>query len=263
MIRLAAVSYLNTRPLTYGLKESQENPAFELSYDIPSRVAERLHQNEADLALIPVMEYRNEYAIVPGISIATRSEAGSVFLIGTRDPRAMHRIALDPASRTSVALARILFAERWDAKPEFIDRDPLEALREGSFDGAVVIGDPALGLEDSDYPVCLDLGKAWTQWTKLPFVFAFWAGRKDLPSEIALRLQQARAEGLDHLDAIAQEEAKTRSQSSARIHDYLARQLCFSLDEEDIKGLREFYKLAHKHGLLESIPELEFFETPS
>ena len=49
-IRLSAVSFLNARPITYGLERGDDD-RFELSFDIPSRCAEALRAGQADLAL--------------------------------------------------------------------------------------------------------------------------------------------------------------------------------------------------------------------
>ena len=44
-IRLGAVSYLNTRPLVYGLEQQTER--FDLRFDVPAKCAELLHANES------------------------------------------------------------------------------------------------------------------------------------------------------------------------------------------------------------------------
>ena len=75
-IRISAVSFLNARPITYGLEQAlgSAGDRFELSFDLPSRCAERLAEGDADLGLIPVGAYAastEELRIVPGIAIAT------------------------------------------------------------------------------------------------------------------------------------------------------------------------------------------------
>ena len=73
-IRVSAVSFLNARPITYGLERDLGGERFELSFDLPSRCAERLTTGDADLGLIPVGAYATsatELRIVPGIAIAS------------------------------------------------------------------------------------------------------------------------------------------------------------------------------------------------
>lgn len=48
-IRLAAVSFLNARPITYGLERGLGEDRFQLTFDLPSRCAERLAGGEIDL----------------------------------------------------------------------------------------------------------------------------------------------------------------------------------------------------------------------
>ena len=52
-LRLAAVSFLNARPITYGLEHGLGEHRFDLSFDLPSRCAEALAAGDVDLALIP------------------------------------------------------------------------------------------------------------------------------------------------------------------------------------------------------------------
>src|SRR3954470_4786032 len=103
-IRLGAVTYLNARPLVYGLDSHVQ---FELRYDIPSECARLLHAHETDLGLIPSIEYLRgpvPYQIVPGPAVTSRGTVASVAIYTRRDPRDIRRIAMDTSSRTSVAL---------------------------------------------------------------------------------------------------------------------------------------------------------------
>ena len=63
-VRIGAVSYLNTKPLVYGL--AKRLPEAEIVFDLPSRLADDLAKNELDIALIPTVEYFQdpEYQIV-------------------------------------------------------------------------------------------------------------------------------------------------------------------------------------------------------
>ena len=52
-IRIGAVSYLNTRPLLYGLKEHPVAERIILREDYPARVASMLLNDEIDIGLVP------------------------------------------------------------------------------------------------------------------------------------------------------------------------------------------------------------------
>src|ERR1700675_3996864 len=83
-IRLGAVSYLNTGPLVYGLDRQPER--FQVRFDVPSRCAALLHENQVDLGLIPSIEYLHgpEYRIVPGVSTASDGPVASVALFSRK-----------------------------------------------------------------------------------------------------------------------------------------------------------------------------------
>ena len=83
------------------------DPRFELRRAVPSRVAEMLHAGEVDLGVIQSIEYAaGDYAVVPGIAIASRGPVGSVRLFHRVPVQEIRRVALDTSSLTSAALAR-------------------------------------------------------------------------------------------------------------------------------------------------------------
>jgi chorismate dehydratase len=53
-IRVAAVSYLNTRPLMYGIQNHPVIKEIELVEEYPARVAQMLLNDEVDVGLVPV-----------------------------------------------------------------------------------------------------------------------------------------------------------------------------------------------------------------
>ena len=53
-VKVAAVSYLNTKPLLYGFRDHKVLRSMELSLDYPARIARQLIDGEVDLALVPV-----------------------------------------------------------------------------------------------------------------------------------------------------------------------------------------------------------------
>jgi hypothetical protein len=55
MLKMTAVSYLNTKPFIYGLlKNDFDKKEVDISLDIPSQCAEKLGRGEASLGLAPV-----------------------------------------------------------------------------------------------------------------------------------------------------------------------------------------------------------------
>jgi chorismate dehydratase len=253
-LRLAAVGYLNTEPLVHELRG---DPGFLIVSDVPSRVADRLHAGECDLGLIPSVEYAfGDYAIVPGISLASRGPVRSVNLYHRVPVEEIRRVALDTSSRTSVALTRVLLRERLGRDPEYQQGTPDIAAMLRDNDAALVIGDPAL-YYDGDARR-LDLGEEWLRSTGLPFVFAFWAGRPGVVSAAQVaRLQEAAARGLAQLDTVALA-YNGHAERAALNEDYLRRNMVYALGENELSGLREFYRRAHALSLIPRVPELRF-----
>ncbi len=257
--RLGAVSFLNTRPLTVALE--RDDAPFALSYAVPAVCAEELRSGRVDLGLIPAIEYAhhpNTYYIVPGVSLACRGEVLSVRLFGEREPGQLRRVALDQSSRASAALLRILLREQYQLDPEFITAPPDLELMLAQADAALLIGDPVFRYR---HHPSLDLGQMWRDLTSLPFVFAFWAGRRDaLDPHLASALVKAKEEGLGRIPDIALDHAAQQGGEAAFYQHYLEHHMHYDLGEPELAGLREYYHLAQVHGLLETAPELRFYE---
>lgn len=259
-IRLGAVSYLNTRPLVYGLEQQPER--FTLRFDVPARCAELLHANDVDLGLIPSIAYPgHDYRIVPGVSIASDGPVASVAMF-TRVPIGQIRsIALDTSSRTSVALLRVLCARWFEIEPRLVSMPPDLGRMAGEYDAALVIGDNALfadheaiGLEK------VDLGEEWIGMTGLPFVYAFWAGR---PGAVRARdvaaLQAARDRGVAATRTIGLQSFPDNPAKAARTDLYLRENVKYALGDPEIAGLRRFYELAVEVGALASAESPRFY----
>ncbi len=262
-VRLGAVSFLNTRPLTYGLDE--EN-AFDLVYDVPSACAEALSAGQIDVGLIPVIEYAKQGGrlIVPDLAIGAIGDVLTVRLFFRGDLNDVRRIAADTSSRTSVALLRILLQAKYGITPELVPTPPDLDHMLHLADAALLIGDPVLPLVEAAEEVgdrhSLDLGREWQQFTGYPFVFAFWAGATGAltPAQV-VRLQQARREGEQHLSDIAADFQRQRAGSAELYERYLRDHICYDLGEQQMAGLQAFFCLAFEHGIIPRIPPLQFY----
>ena len=255
LLRLGAVSYLNAQPLIHGL---DKEPAVRIEQDVPSRVAERLHAGEIDLGMIPSIEYAlGRYAIVPGIAIGSRGPVRSVSLYLSRPLEEVRRVALDTSSRTSVALLKVLLRERLGRDPEYVEMAPALGDMLAVADAALLIGDPAL---DQHMDILkIDVGEEWTRLTGLPFVYAFWAGPLGVVTPTGVgRLQAALAAGLGAFSEIAARHAGGVPERIAVYEEYLRINVVYRLDDQEIAGLREFYRRAHVLDLAPVVPELSF-----
>ena len=254
-LRLGVVPYLNVEPIVRGL---ERDPRFVLERDVPSRVAERLHAGEIDLGMIPSIEYAfGDYAIVPGIAIGSRGPVRSVTLFHGGQLEDVRRVAVDSSSRSSVVLLKILLRERLGRHPEYVAMAPGVRPMLAAADAALVIGDPALFFEGDVER--FDLGAAWLRLTGLPFVFAFWAGpRGAVSADDVKRLQAALAAGLSAIPAIASSYNGYGAGHASESEAYLRSNIVFRLGEDELSGLREFYRRAEALGLIPKAPELRF-----
>lgn len=259
-LRLGAVSYLNTKPLVYGL---DARPAeFQVRFDVPARCAALLHEGQVDLGLIPAIEYlRGEYAIVPGVAIASDGEVATVAVFTRKPMGEVTSLALDVSSRTSVALTRVLCTKRWGIAPAFVPAEPdLDAMLRRA-DAALVIGDPAFEIDPAARGVSkIDLGAEWREMTGLPFVYAMWVGRPGAVTAAQCRaLQEARDQGVAHVADIAREAGGGDPDRERRSLAYLRDNLRFGLGEREAAGLRRFHELAIDLGVAPGTQPLRFY----
>ena len=259
-VRLGAVDYLNARPLVHGLERRRD--LFSVRFDPPSRCAMLLHDGEVDVGMIPSIEYhrgRDDYRIVPGMAIISHGPVASVALFSKVPLDRIRTVAADTSSRTSNGLLRVLFAERLHIRPELRPMAPDADAMLAACDAALIIGDPALYLDPQAKGVQkTDLGAEWTAMTGLPFVWAFWAGRASaLDGPAVEALKASRDAGTAASDEIA--DAYCGPERAALGRAYLRDNIQYSLGDREIAGLRRYYELAERHGVLSVRKEPAFY----
>jgi chorismate dehydratase len=245
--RVCAVSYLNTLPLVWGMLKGEQQDLFDLNFCVPAECADRLGNGDAEIGIVPCAELpRLGLAIIRGTGIACRGPVRSILLISRVPPSEIRTLATDSGSRTSVMLARILLAKKYQAEPKLISMAPdLGSMLEVA-DAALIIGDPALHLDPAAIPFhVLDLGTEWVEMTGLPMVFAVWAGSKAVITPELERAFAASCQyGLKHLPEIAAQGGPERGISEALALEYFQRNIVFKLGEEEYRGLDLFLQYA-------------------
>lgn len=261
-LRVGVVSYLNTEPLIVGLAD--DVPEAELVEDVPSRLAEALAEGRLDVAIVSSIEYATHpgYRIVGDACIASRGEVLSVRLFARVPPERIRRVALDAASRASTALAEVLLRRRWGLEPR-IDAYPipgeLDGLPEG-VDAVMLIGDRCMRTPVAAWPHVVDLGRAWTDWTGLPFVYAMWTARPAVDlGRLPEALDRARDRGVASVEEVARTQAARHGLDADVCRDYLVRLIHYRLGPDERRGLERYYREAAAVGLAPPGRTLEFY----
>lgn len=265
-LRISAISYLNTAPLMWDFEHGNAGADFDISYTIPSACARSLEASAADIGIIPAAAYTiiPDLAIVPDIAIAARREVRSILLVSKGPIDQARSVALDTSSMTSVALTKILFAKWLGGARNYSAMPPDLNEMLGRCDAALLIGDPALGVDRSRY-VTLDLAEEWIARTGKSFVFAFWAIRRQaLPGHdqrtIAEIFRDSRDHGLqaENLESISQDWSRRLKLPIESVRSYLARNIHYYLDPPCLEGMALFYRYGSEIGALSPAPPLYF-----
>jgi chorismate dehydratase len=234
-IRVAAVSYLNTKPLIYGFEQGMMKDGIELITDFPANIADMLINDEVDIALVPVASIPMVQAahIITDYCIGTVGEVASVCLFSDVPLEDIKIILLDYQSRSSVGLLKILLKEHWKIAPELtFALEGYEHNIIGTTAG-LVIGDRAF-LQRKKNRYIYDLGAAWTAMTELPFVFAAWVANKKLEAEFIENFNKATGFGLQHLPELI----AANSYEEYNLERYYTENISFTLDDNKRKGMQ-------------------------
>jgi len=288
-LRISIVQYLNTAPLVWGFTNGPLHGKYDLSFTVPSQCAEDLRCGRADVAIIPAIEYQriDDLVVLPDMSIASKKQVRSLLLISKKPVREIRSLALDRSSRSTQALTRILCAEKWAIAPNFIEAAPNLTEMLTQSDAALLIGDPALrislGIEKESQPgaegetICpasvlgitspellyvYDVVGEWRSLTGLPAVLAVWAARGDVAtSDVTADFVDSRDFGLAHISEISFDAARELELPAPALESYLRRNIDFSLDAENLRGLNLYYEYSARLGLIPQAKPVEWAET--
>jgi len=240
-LRVGCVQYLNAQPLIHGY----DGP---VTFDHPAGLARDLAAGALDVALVPIFEALRHprYLLADGVAIASDGPVFSVFLAHHGALADVRSIALDPASLTSIHLLQVLLAEYHGLHPKLA---PLAAFPGGT-DAVLLIGNQAIDFRarDAGAHQLLDLGEEWKRCTHLPFVFAPWLLRADLPNAaaVAAELRALKLHGSTHLAEIV----RADPHDAAFRDRYLTHHIRFDLGPREKAGIEKFRTLLTAHGFI-------------
>ena len=244
--RISIVSYLNSRPFLYGINKSRLTEQVDLSLDIPSRIAAKLAFNQADVGLIPVagLEDLEEYKIISRFCIGAVGKVRTVVLASQVPLEDIETILMDYQSRSSVLLAKVLAKFYWQRN--FKWENTCAGFEHESVQGTsagVLIGDRVFDVEQK-YRYKYDLSEEWFNYSRLPFVFAVWAARKNVSEQFEAVFNDALEFGVENISEIARMELSNYPEVD--IYDYFTNNISFEYDELKQAGMKKFLELAKK-----------------
>ncbi len=234
-LRIAYINYHNTAAYNFAFNHLLVDQSYTIIDEVPAKCAELFNENNVDVALVPVgtLKELSDYSILPNFGIACDGAVRTVCLFANQSIENIHTIVLDPHSRTSNALIRILCNEYWQIQPSFVMGDYDKELSDG--EGRVSIGDKVFKHE-SKYAIKYDLGQYWKAFTNLPFVFAVWVKRNNLEEGVEQDMLDAFGQALNDPEAWLPD----HSHKISGLRAYLTEHIKFRINEDMQKSLKVF-----------------------
>lgn len=234
-IRIGAVSYLNTKPLLFGLNAKHFSYPFELTLDYPANLVKAIQEDKIDIGLLPVAAilHLDSYQVVSKYCIGAIGEVASVCLYSNVPVEEVEKVKLDYQSRTSVLLCKILLKEFYKQDVEFspaANDQELVDLEKGT--ASLIIGDRALRYNGKTL-YRYDLAEAWKEMTGLPFVFAVWVSRKNMPAAFMEMFDQAVGYGVHRIDEVV----ASIGEIGLDLEAYYKRNISYAFDEQKKRGM--------------------------
>ncbi|MEN8119845.1 MAG: menaquinone biosynthesis protein [Bacteroidota bacterium] len=249
-LKISAVSYLNTLPFLFGIKNSGliEKTTFE--QDIPSVCASKLLNNEVDIALVPVavIPLMKESYIISDYCIGASGKVKTVLLLSDVPLKEIESIYLDYQSATSVNLIRILAKKYWKIDPAWKNTTKGYESHIKGKNAGLIIGDRTFHLE-KNYKFVYDLAEEWEKFTKLPFVFAAWVANKPIDNQFVKEFNKALLFGLENIEQVVSEFYSAFPDCKIDMHKYFTQYISYELDDSKNQAMKLFFKELNDLGI--------------
>jgi chorismate dehydratase len=231
-IKISAVAYTNTKPFIYGIERSAVLSQIDLSLDIPSDCAAKVIDGTVDLGLIPVaaIPFVPNANIITDYCIGSVGAVNSVFIFSSVPASEIRTVRLDPESRTSNNLAKVLLKFHFKQEVEFT------TVADAVTDAIVLIGDRTFG-KKNEYAFAYDMGEEWMKFTGLPFVYAAWVANKEIPEAFVSEFNAALKAGLQARPEVIR---NLPVHPDFDLEDYLMHKLDFELTAKKREALNLF-----------------------
>lgn len=241
-IKISAVSYLNTLPFVYGIKNSGLLSGCELQLDIPSVCARKFIDKDVDVALVPAAALINipEYKLLNEFCIGSDGNVRTVLLLSQCPVYEIKKVHLDYHSLTSVSLMKILAYRLWKIHPYWVNLNKDTENDMGSFESVVAIGDKTFSLVNK-FRYVYDLSGEWNKFCNLPFVFACWIAQENVSDLTVEKINAALRWGVNNKRQAIDGLFDKKSFPDVDIDKYLEKNIDFIFDERKHEALRLFH----------------------
>jgi len=270
-VRVGRISYMNVAPVYYGLNNGHKPRWMDMVCAPPSVLNTMLADGELDISPVSSAAYaRNQkkWLILPDLSISCFGRVMSVLLVSRHCFEELDgkTVVLTRDSAAAAALTRYLFASQ-KICPQFetgkvlcTDDLPHEA------GAALVIGDAALKENwAAHFDHVWDLGQLWMERTRLPFVFALWAVRRQFAEEnpesvsaVTEEFQRSKLLGKQNISRILPLASEKLGISTSICHQYY-QGLHYDLSHLQIRGLERFFNGLYRERIIPEPVHLSFF----
>ena len=268
--RVGHINFLNVLPLNY-FYATQGAKFFSLTPGVPAFVNAQMKKGLLDVSLMSSIEYARQSSnlvMLPKICIRAEGNVTSIILLSRKpiDELDGRRVAITSKSATAHCLLKIILAESYNLKPNYVVENlnvenpvPDDAI------AALFIGDEALYLHlhrRADF-LYYDLGAEWQKLTSKQMIYAVWAARKDfaldsnLFNETCAKIFDGLQFGLKNKSAAINSVIGVKPVTYDELDKYLGGVIKWDLTAAGIDALKTFYELAHKNNLLDEVPTLK------
>ncbi|MEK7264160.1 MAG: MqnA/MqnD/SBP family protein [Bacteroidota bacterium] len=232
-------------PLCAAVQE--HSSLFSTTRSTPTQLALQLREKSLHCGVISPLEYARQasgYRIIPNVGVCSNEGASVVRMHFNKGLHGITTLAADPNFSSEIVLASILLAENYDTFPKIIPaQGNAHALLEKA-DAALVVGDK--NISDEDKMESLDLVELWQDMFEIPFVYGVLASPED---SLTLEEIQTLASSGTH----AQEKIKSEDE-----HRFYLSHFSYTLSDEEIEGMKEFFRLAYYYHFINDIPDEKF-----
>jgi chorismate dehydratase len=273
-LRIGTTHFKNTDFILYAMKNGLVAANGSTYYHAhPPVLGRMLGEGTLDIAPTSSIIYAQNHKdllILPDFSINAYGRTMSILLFSeeilTLGELEGKRVTVPGTSASSSALLEIILRRKGIHAEIIHHEEPdLDSMLDIS-DAALLIGDQALKANYDGRTFIADLGEEWRKITGKKMVYALWVITREAaerePEKVRefhralMRSRELAYRNLEHLSS-------TLAWELGVSIDFMMHHLTtldYTLGEEEMGGLEEYFRQAHRCGILDEMPEINLFE---